>query len=47
MEETAAIFFDIKKTYDKINKNKTFEQVENMKMQERMMEFIRELINKK
>ena len=29
-EKTAAIFFDIEKTYDKINKNKAFEQLENI-----------------
>ena len=27
---TAAIFFDIKKGYNKINRNKTFEQLKNL-----------------
>ena len=27
---TAAIFFDIKKAYDKVNREKTLEQLENM-----------------
>ena len=28
--KTAAIFFDIEKAYNKINRNKTFKQLENM-----------------
>ena len=40
-EKTAAIFFDIEKAYDKVNREKTLEQLENMKIQERMMEFIK------
>ena len=37
---TAAIFSDI----EKANREKTLEQLENMRIQGRMMEFIRELI---
>ena len=33
-KKTAAIFFDIKKAYNKISRNKTFEQLEIMKIQE-------------
>ena len=44
-EKTSAIFFDIDKAYDKVNRGKTFEQLENMETQERMLEFIRELIS--
>ena len=40
-EKATAIFFDIEKTYDKVNRNKTFTQLENMRIQGRMMEFIR------
>ena len=32
-------FFDIEKAYDKINRNKTCKQLENMGVQGRMMEF--------
>ena len=39
-EKTAAIFFEIKKAYDKINRNKTF-KLENMRLQEQMVKFIR------
>ena len=46
-EPKTAIFFDIEKTDDIINKNKTFEKLKNMGMQERMMEFIKELIRNK
>ena len=46
-EKTAAIFFDIEKAYDKVNREKTFEQLENMGIQGRMMEFIRELISER
>ena len=42
----AAIFFDIEKVCNKINRNKTFEQLENMGIWERM-KFIRELIRKR
>ena len=45
MEKTAAIFFNIEKAYHKINRNKTFKQLENMGMPTQMMEFIRKLIN--
>ena len=37
----ATIFFDILKVYDKVNREKTLEQIENMRIQGRMMEFIR------
>ena len=43
-EKTAAIFFDIKKACDKVNRDKTLEQLENMGTQRRMLRFIRELI---
>ena len=33
-ENTAAILFDIKKAYDKVNREKTLEQLENMRIQE-------------
>ena len=46
-EKTAAIFFNIEKTYDKFNREKTFEQLENMKIQGRMKEFLRELISER
>ena len=46
-EKIAAIFFDIKKVYDKGNREKTLEQLENMEIQGRIIEFIRELINEK
>ena len=41
-EKTTAIFFNIKKAYDKINKDKTLEQLENMGIQVRMLRFISE-----
>ena len=44
-DKTAAIFFDIRKAYDEINRNKTFKQLENMGIHGRMMEFIREMIS--
>ena len=46
-EKTEAILFDsfnIEKAYDKVNREKTLEQLENMGIQGRMMEFIREVI---
>ena len=43
-EKIAAIFFNIKKVYDKVNREKTL-KLENMGIQRRMMEFIRELIS--
>ena len=42
-KKTAAIFFDI----DKVNREKTFEQLENMGIQGRILRFIRELISEK
>ena len=44
--KTAAIFFDIEKAYNKINRNKTFE-LQNVEIQRRIIEFIRELISDK
>ena len=44
-EKTTAIFFNIKKAYDKINKDKTLEQLENMGIQGRILRFIKELIS--
>ena len=46
-EKTAAIFFNVKKAYEKINREKTFEQLKNMEIQGRMMEFIRLLISER
>ena len=43
-EKTAAIFFYIKKVYDKVNREKTLEQLENMGIQGKVMEFITEVI---
>ena len=43
MEKTAAIFFDIKIAYEKVKREKTLEQLENMGIQGRKMAFIREL----
>ena len=43
-KKTAVIFFNIKKAYDKLNRNKTLEQQENMETQGIMLRFIRELI---
>ena len=43
-EKTAAIFFDIEKACDKVNREKTLEQLENIGIQEIMMKLIRELI---
>ena len=43
-KKTAAIFFDIKKEYDKVNREKTLEQLKNIGIHGRMIEFIRELI---
>ena len=40
-KKTVGIFSDIKKTYDQINRDETFKQLENL----RMIEFIRELIS--
>ena len=41
------MFFDIEKAYDKINRDKTFEELENIEIQGRVMEFIRELVSYK
>ena len=38
IKKIAGIFFDIEKAFDKINKNKTFEQIEKMGIQGRMNE---------
>ena len=46
-QKTAAIFFYIKKAYDKVNREKTLEQLENMGIQGRMLSFIRELIGER
>ena len=43
----AAIFFDIEKAYDKVNRKKTHEQLENMVIQGRIMELIKELIGER
>ena len=44
-EKTAAIFFNIEKAYDKVNRDKTVEQLENVALPGRMLRFIRELIS--
>ena len=36
-----------KEAYDKVNRVKTLKQLENMEVQGRMMEFIRELISER
>ena len=41
------IFFDIEKAYDKVNRDKKLEQLENMGIQGRMLRFIRELIGER
>ena len=40
-------FFDIEKAYDKVNREKTFEKLENTGIQERMMNFTKELISER
>ena len=37
----------ITKIFDKVNREKKFEQLENMRIQGRRLEFIRELINER
>ena len=44
---TSAIFFDIEKAYDKINREKTLEQLEIMGIKGRMLKFIKELISER
>ena len=46
-EKTAAIFFYIEKTYDKVNRDKTLEKLENIGIQGRMLRFIGELNGKR
>ena len=46
-QKTPAIFFDIEKAYDKVNRDKALEQQENMGIQGRMLRFIRELISER
>ena len=41
--ETETIFFDIEKAYDKVSRDKTLEQLENMGIQGRMLIFISEI----
>ena len=43
-EKKAAIYFINVKAYDKVNREKTLEQLEIMEIQDIMTEFIRELI---
>ena len=45
-EKTAAIY-EIKTAYDKINRIRTLEQLENMEIQGRMLRFFRELIGER
>ena len=44
-KKTATIFFDIKKAYDKIDREKTIELLENIEIPGRRMKLIRELIS--
>ena len=46
-EKREAIFFNIEKAYDKNNREKILEQLENMGTQRRIMEFIRQLIGER
>ena len=46
-KRTVAIFFGIKIVYDKVNREKTLQLLENMGIQQRMMEFVRELIGER
>ena len=46
-EKTAAIFFDIEKAYDKVSRDETLEQLENMGIQRRMSRFLKELIGER
>ena len=46
-EKTTAIFFDIKKTYGKVNREKILQQRENMEIQGRRIEVMRELIGER
>ena len=39
-EETAAIFFNTEKVDEKLNRERTFEQLENVRIQEIMLDFI-------
>ena len=39
------IFFYIEKAFDKVNREKTLKQPENIGIQERMMDFIRKLMD--
>ena len=41
------IFFDIEKAYDKINREKTLEQLQIMGIKGRMLEFSKELIRER
>ena len=43
----AEIFFENKKIYNKTNRNKTFEQLDKMGIQEQLMEFIGKLISER
>ena len=47
INKKAAIFFNIRNAYNKINRNKTFKQQENRGIQRRMMKFIREMISER
>ena len=40
-------FFDIEKAYDKVNIDKTLEQLENMGIQGSMLSFIREMVGER
>ena len=46
-QRTSAIFFDIEKAYDKINREKTLDQLEVMGIRGRMLKFIKELISER
>ena len=46
-EKMVAIFFNIEKAYDKVNRDKTLEKLENIGIQGRMLRFIGELNGKR
>ena len=46
-EKIAAIFFDIKKAYDKVNREKILEQLEKIRIQGRMIKLYKELLGER
>ena len=45
--ERAVIFFNIEKAHDKVNRENTLEQLENMGIQGRMIELVRKLLGER